>query len=293
MSRVDDNSDNRRIQEMNEAAHNRKIRNEKKSTEARSEQAFREVMKKKAGVETAQRDASKKATDDKSKDGESVLDRIRKRAPKSTVDRDRRAALQKSMQGGLLKKNALKAGEDARTEAARTEELTGKSQQEIEHVEKEARRDDEHDTVRTDEKQAEIQMDARGDAPTERADPDGRRQQQRDNRGGGSNDRNDNARAVEGPRRGARPAIPQEVLQRLVSAIYKAVSADGRTSMQITLKGGKLEGVTVKIDSDGGKVSCEFGNCSKEIKSMLEKGKGALAKGLSRRGLKLERLSVS
>ncbi len=291
MSRVDDNSDNRRIREMNEAAHDKKIRNEKKSAEARSEQTFREVMQKKSRVETAQRDSTKKDTKDKTTEQESVLDRIRKRAPKSKVDRDRRAALQRSMQGGLLKKNALKAGEDARAESARAEELTNKSELELEHVDKETRRDDDYDNVRTEEKQAEVLQESHGDAPTERADPDGRRQQ-RQGQGGSKGQGDNNARAVEGPRRSGRPAIPQEVLQRLVSAIYKAVSADGRTSMQITLKGGKLEGVTVKIDASGGKVSCEFGNCPKDVKAMLQKGQSALAKGLSRRGLKLERLSV-
>ncbi|MEQ9498450.1 MAG: flagellar hook-length control protein FliK [Deltaproteobacteria bacterium] len=291
MSRVDDNSDNRRIREMNEAAHNKKIRNEKKSAEARGEQTFREVMQKKARTETAQRNQTKEAEKEKGADGESVLDRIRKRAPKKTVERDRRQALQRSMQGGLLKKKALKAGEDARAEAARGEELKTGADNELERVEKEVRKEDEHETVRSDEKQAEVMQEARADVPTERADPDGRRQQ-RQSQGRSGDGRDNNAQAIQNARRAGRPAIPQEVLQRLVSAIYKAVNADGRTSMRITLKGGKLEGVTVDIKSEGGKVSCEFGNCPKELKSMLKKGTSQLAKGLSRRGLKLERLSV-
>lgn len=294
MSRVnDDNSDNRRIREMNETAHDRKLRNEKKGLEARSEQTFREVMQSKAQKDGAQKKATEKNAERTNKEEQSVLDRIRKRAPKSGVERDRRAALQQQLKGGLLKKNALKAGENARAEAARAEELTNKSELELEHVDKEARREDEHEVVRSDEKQADVVKEQNFGAPTERADPDGR-QRQNQNQGRGGNERNQNeATAVENTRHATRSAIPQEVLQRLVSAIYKAVSADGRTSMQITLKGGKLEGVTVKIDTTGGKVSCEFGNCPKDVKTMLERGKSALAKGLSRRGLKLDRLSVS
>ena len=77
-----------------------------------------------------------------------------------------------------------------------------------------------------------------------------------------------------------------------MGAIYKGVTQDGRTHMQITLKGGLLDGVQLQVRAEGGKVSCEFSGCSKETARLLDSAQGALARGLERRGLRLERLSA-
>lgn len=294
MSRVrDDNSDNRRIREMNEASLRRKVDNEKKSSDGRVQRSFNEVIKDKTRKKEADKASKQEATEKKADDNESVLDRIRKQGPRSKLAQERRAALNRRLQGQARKKAAGDAQEASRAENARAEELTTKTEGELEHVEMELGRDDELEQVRGEEKQAEVQQAQEGTGgPVERADPDGR-QKQNQQQGGRQQDRSNEAASVQGARRAQRVVIPQEVLRRLVSAIYKAVSADGRTSMRITLKGGKLEGVQVQINAEGGKVSCEFSNCSKEIKGMLQKGKRALASGLARRGLKLEGLTVN
>ena len=73
----------------------------------------------------------------------------------------------------------------------------------------------------------------------------------------------------------------------------KGVSADGRTHIQVTLRGGMMDGVQLSVRSEGGKVTCDFRGCGKDLGRLLDASKGALARGLGKRGLRLERLSAS
>jgi hypothetical protein len=92
----------------------------------------------------------------------------------------------------------------------------------------------------------------------------------------------------------ARPVkqIPPELLEKLVSTVYLAVTEKGLKEFQIELKDGPLKGGSLKISADGGKVSLAFSGLGANEKALLESSKGELMRRLGKKGLTLARLDV-
>jgi hypothetical protein len=92
----------------------------------------------------------------------------------------------------------------------------------------------------------------------------------------------------------ARPVkqIPPELLEKLVSTVYLAVTEKGLKEFQIELKDGPLQGGFLKISADGGKVSLAFSGLGANERALLESSKGELMRRLGKKGLTLGRLDV-
>ncbi len=87
--------------------------------------------------------------------------------------------------------------------------------------------------------------------------------------------------------------IPPEMLEKLVSTVYLAVTEKGLKEFQIELKDGVLKGAFLKISADNGKISLSFSGLDAQTKNLVESSKGDLMRRLEKKGLKLARLDVS
>lgn len=291
MSRVDESNDDRRIREMNEAALRRKVDGEKKDQERRVQKAFNEVIQERQHKETAKKERTKEAAQKDPTEKQRLLDRVRKGPPKDSREGARRAALSRAIHGDLQKKGARSQEESARAMDGRATEHSARSKDEIEHVEREARTEDEREHSTREDKQSEIAKDARRDARDGRVDPDGERRREKREHGGSREEKTPGIQGTEGPRQANPVRIPREVLEKIVSAIHAAVKADGRTTMQVSLRGPGLEGVQLEVHAEKGRVRCAFHGANDELRSLLTGSKDALAAGLERRGLTLAGLT--
>lgn len=296
MSKVDDSSDAQRIREMNEAQFRRRADNNKRSDNARLERSFQQVVTQRGQRAQAQQVAEQQTKNAPQEQlAKQVLDKVRQEQPRAPHELARRAALSNAMRQGLTKKASADIDQTQNQATARTDELATGSEVELEHVDKVAREDDERSTEKVEERQAEIELERREGDPLAPIGRDDRRRDPRQGQGRGQ-DKDDRNTGGVGGAKGAggtnAPRLPPEVVRQIVSAIYKGVSVDGRTHMQVTLKGGMLDGVSLSVRSEGGKVSCEFSGCGRDLSRLLDSTKGVLARGLSKRGLKLERLTA-
>lgn len=297
MSKVDDSSDAQRMREMNEAQFRRRADNDARTQQGRLQKSFNQVMTDNGRRAQAQQTAEKAAKEPESSQlAKQVLDKVTKQQSQAPHELARRAALSRAMHGGLTKKADTGAEQLRGAEVGRQQELVTHTESELEHVEKTVRQDDEREVERTEERQSEVEQARQQEGPLAAIGEDERRRDPRQNhgQGRGQDDRKPEGVAeAKGPQ-GANPVqLPPEVLRQIVNAVYKGVSQDGRTHMQITLKGGLLDGVRLEVRSDGGKVSCEFSNCGRDLGRLLDSAKGGLARGLAKRGLKLQRLAVA
>lgn len=293
MSRVDDNSDAQRIRELNEAQLRKKVDDEKRTDRARHQASFNQVLTQRAQRRQAQKAQAEQAEQPTEETpAKQVLDRVRQQQPKTAQERTKRAALAHAMQHGLGKKQRADKGETNRAEAHRAGELMAHNEQELEHVDKATREDDDREVQASDERQGEVEraetqgsaLGAIGEEEARRRHSGGGRRRQ-DN---GNDGRNNGVQAAKGAGGAGQVNLPPEVVRQLVQTIYKGVAQDGRTHLQITLKGGLLDGVQMQVRSEAGKVRCEFSNCTRDLARLLNASKGALQRGLERRGLRLE-----
>jgi hypothetical protein len=86
--------------------------------------------------------------------------------------------------------------------------------------------------------------------------------------------------------------IPQELLDKLVQEVRVGVNAAGKTEMQIDLKEGVLQGMSLKVTSENGKVSCTFVGGDAHAKNLVESSEQRLSRALDKVGLQLESLKV-
>lgn len=84
--------------------------------------------------------------------------------------------------------------------------------------------------------------------------------------------------------------IPPEMLEKLVSTVYLAVTEKGLKEFQIELKDGVLKGAFLKITAENGKVGLSFSGLDAQTKNLVESSKGDLMRRLEKKGLKLARL---
>ncbi|MBM4280639.1 MAG: hypothetical protein FJ137_07715 [Deltaproteobacteria bacterium] len=87
--------------------------------------------------------------------------------------------------------------------------------------------------------------------------------------------------------------IPPELLEKLVSTVYLAVTEKGLKEFQIELKDGPLKGAFLKISADNGKVALKFSGVDAHTKNLIESSKGDLMRRLGKKGLTLARLDVA
>lgn len=99
--------------------------------------------------------------------------------------------------------------------------------------------------------------------------------------------------AVKGPKAAHEvKQIPPELLEKLVSTVYLAVTEKGLKEFQIELKDGPLKGGFLKISADNGKVALSFSGLGAQEKALLESSKGDLMRRLEKKGLSLAKLEV-
>lgn len=109
--------------------------------------------------------------------------------------------------------------------------------------------------------------------------------------GVGETQRNKAAGEVKGARKPQE--IPQEILDKLVEEVRVGVNAEGKSEFQIDLKEGVLQGMTLKVTAEGGKVQCNFVGGDNSAKNFIEASQGSLARALEGKGLSLDALTVA
>ena len=293
MSRVGDSSDDQRIKEMQEQKFRQKVDREKKDQQTRLNKSFNEVMGEKSRRDLAKKStANQKASEETQTRGKNILNQVRDQAKnkKTPSELGRKAALARAANLGMAKKRKADAQEGKAAVDERVEDVSTKSQDDVERLEKEIERDEELDTKRADEQNTEHRLE---NAQPDRVDPDGRGNQQRQQHQGGQSEKKaEGVESADGVRGSNKVQIPENIIQ-IVAKLFQKISPDGRTSLQLDLKGEGLDGVTLKIASENGRVSASFEGCSPELKSALKKGKPALMRALAKRKLKLVNLRVS
>lgn len=296
MSRIDD-SDNERIRQMQESELRARKDAEKKDADTRINKSFQEVMRERTQQQTAkkanlQERSQNKANEQQKSEQGSFAQQLLKKLPKDSADVQKRAAMSRAMQSNLQATRNADSAKVREAEAERADELVKRADDDRERIDKDVREDAERELKRAEEK----------DAQFHKIDPDQDQRQGEGQKQKQPRERNDDGRgerkaqgveAAQAPKEAQQPrGIPPEVIEKLVSAIHKATTADGRTEMQVELKGTMLEGVRLKVRSERGKVSCTFEGADKQLKNLLESSKGALMRSLEKRGLTLTSLKV-
>jgi hypothetical protein len=296
MSRVDDN-DNQRIREMQENELRTRKDLEKKDADAKIVKSFEQVMRERNQRENVQQQtaAQHHAKDTKGKEAEkqqeSFAQQLLKKMPKNAGDLQKRAAMSRAMAQGLQSNRSSESQKLREAESERVDDLMKKADDEKDIREKDMREEMATESKRAEEKDAKFhKIDA--DQENREREKNERNPQRRGDSGRGER----KADAIEAPQAAQQQqqprGIPREVVESIVNAIQAATHADGRTEMQVELKGSMLEGVRLKVRSQGGKVSCTFEGCDRELKNLLESSKGALMRSLEKRGLTLTSMKV-
>ena len=291
MSKV--NSDEQRIQEMNELQLRQQKQLEKRDQEERTTRSFNQVMSERTQREQGRQLAAKQtaAEEQAAKPRAEAQARVLpERVPKTPREAAARAALFREQDAGQVQRRSAHLAGARESENARTTQMVERSGEEREMLDREVRRDDLKDAQETEERYAA----SRGEGQDASAVPNPA--VQRDKGGRGQQSSKDDQPAVEevqskgaagGPER-----IPTELLERIVSAIHTATQADGKSEIVVSLQGTMLDGVTLRVAAKKGKIRCVFEGCDKQTKNLIESSKGELMRALARKGLELDILRV-
>lgn len=288
MSRIEDDGSELRFRDLQEAQTQKRLQEEKRGIAQRMEKSFSEVMSEKSRREGEKQTQAKEQAKEAPK--HDVLNRLKQQPNKAPAELARRAAMSKMMQGSLQAQRQSGAQQDEALAKARSDEILNRSVDERDGLEKDVREADKRGERVLEEKEQLVKREAQHEGPVERRE-DGQRQRQqgRDQR---EEQKTEGVAATSGPKGAAPVQIPKELLDKLVHAIQTAVAADGRTSMNITLKGGMLEGVQLQIEAENGKVSCTLSHCNDQLRRLVKDGQGALKQALGKRGLTLTKLEA-
>lgn len=291
MGRIGESSDDRRMREMNEAKLRKEVDQTKKGKADRTERSFQQVMADRGSKKLAKQNAEKHQAHQNQAESEKTKKQARPTQPRSPMEMKRRQAMKNLLQKGTVQRRTTESDDAKLSSEARAQDQIVKTEDDQVVVDKDLRHEDEEELVQREEQQTELKQEANADGAGQPV------QRQNQNNSGGQQQQDQNSpksvQATDGPKAAHVVNIPREIIEKLVNTVYKAVNKDGRTSMQIVLKGGMLEGVVLKISSDRGKVSCAFENCHPKLKSALRQTKSGLMRGLNKRGLKLVNLRVS
>lgn len=292
MSRV--NSDEQRIQELNEAALQQKKQLEKRDQQERTTKSFNQVMS-----ERTQREQGRQLTEKQVAREEQAAKpkadpqqtALPGNVPKTPREAARRAAMFRAEDAGLGQRRTAHVDGAREAEGVRTTKMVERADEEREIKDRDVRKDDLADAQQSDERffaaRAEGQEGKVVLPPVER-DKGSRGQQQSQDENGPVAEVKAKGAGGAGPDR-----IPAELLDRIVSAIHTATQQDGRTEVMVSLQGTMLDGVTLRVAaSKKGKIRCTFEGCDKHTKNLIESSKGELMRALSRKGLELDILRV-
>lgn len=291
MSRV--NSDEQRIQELNETQLRQQKQLEKRDQEERTTRSFNQVMSERTQREQAQVLTRKEATREEQAAkprSEVQAQAAREQAPRTPLETARRAALFRDQDAGLVQRRNAHLLGAKEAESARGHQMIERAEEERELRDKDVRRDDLKDAQETEERF----FSARAEGEDGRAVP--LPPVERDKGGRGKQSSKDEAAPVEEAKaKGAGGAgadrLPVELLERIVGAIHTA-TLDGRTEVVVSLQGTMLDGVTLRVSHKKGKIRCVFEGCDKHTKNLIESSKGELMRALARKGLELDILRV-
>ena len=78
--------------------------------------------------------------------------------------------------------------------------------------------------------------------------------------------------------------IPPEMLERLASAVRIGINDKGLHELQIDLKEGVLQGASLRVTAEGGKVTLTFSGLSGHTKNLVESSAGELMRRLDAKG---------
>jgi len=158
---------------------------------------------------------------------------------------------------------------------------------------------DEQDRQSVDQKEDRKAALGEQDAADVPIDPDQRQGQQKQQGDGRRDDGSQSgpqqaSATAEGlsKSRGASKIIPAEILAYLVRAIFVGIDQTGLKTMRIELKGAGLEGGTLDIKADGGKLFLHFKDLDDNTDRLLQSSKGTLMRKLEEKGLLLEEMRV-
>lgn len=301
MSRIGDNSDESRIREMQEADQRMKVDREKRSEDERIVKSFQEVMTQRTSRETARRTAAQTQAEG---DAQASMS---KRTDPNAADKKKPIILGNPRNQELQKRAALATQQQSQLHTARAKlSDSARALENDRNVDLVRKNDDELDSLKRDvdrdvarEQRVEEQHDLRNNlAVGLDVDEDGRGQQQR-SRDGGSKGEDDKpapgavaATKADAPRGAQTAKLPTEILEHIAKSVAIAAAADGKVSMSVSLKGTMLDGVTLHVTANKGKVRCVFENCDKQLGNLIEASKGELMRQLGKRGLELDILRV-
>lgn len=86
--------------------------------------------------------------------------------------------------------------------------------------------------------------------------------------------------------------LPEAILEALANEVYVGVNEKGLAEFRVELKEGVLQGASLRITADGGKIHLAFEGLSGNAKRLIQASEGDLARRLQAKGLWLERLSA-
>ena len=291
MGGIGETNTDRRIREMNEQQLRKKVDTEVRVDKGRRENAFTEVMSQKLQKEQPKQNARKQAehgtTGDKGAEGRQAKTQRQVVDPRKMAKLKRQAAMSRLGIATQAKGGKKSLEKTKGQESERVNELDRNNEDDVRRADREGRAEDVREGHKADEKL------------TVRADPDavqgqGQQQKQTDAGTGGDQSNQDSAAiaSTEGAKGAAGTKLPQEMLEAIAKAVAVAFAKDGKTEMQIALKGPMLEGVTLRVSARKGKVRCIFEGCEKQTRNLIESSKGDLMRALSKKGFDLDILRV-
>lgn len=86
--------------------------------------------------------------------------------------------------------------------------------------------------------------------------------------------------------------IPEAILEALANEVYVGVNAKGLAEFRVELKEGILQGATMRITADGGKIQLAFDGLEGNAKRLVQASEGEIARRLEKKGLRLDALTV-
>jgi hypothetical protein len=86
--------------------------------------------------------------------------------------------------------------------------------------------------------------------------------------------------------------IPEQILEALAQEVYVGVNERGLAEFRVELKEGVLQGASLRVEADGGKIRLRFEGLSGHAKNLVSASEGDLARRLAAKGLHLDALVV-
>ena len=225
---------------------------------------------------------------------------------KQDMSRNQQQTGQRQRSSSMLTARAGIASRDLQAELMKRGQMSGDHKR----IEEKERKDDLHDRKAMDraaQVSSQQDADAKVDKQNERLAAISRDDEQR---GGGDQDQGDGG-GMQGGQMGmpmqqpqvsapaeakgaaGAPRIPANALNEIVKRCLAGVNTKGMNEFQIDLKDGVLGGATVKVTSNGRKVSTTFVAGDANIRRLLKASEGDLARAFDKSGLSLEKFTVS